>query len=112
VYRVPISLAAQSFAESSSRQRDRGEGPGCRVLHEELSTVDEVSRDGAPRINSTTRPILINEANRELTNAMCETFDGEREPADCILTECVCRLAACATHEELDSRIHSNCLPC
>jgi hypothetical protein len=106
VYRVPICLAAQSFAESSSRQRDRREGLGGRGLHEELSALHEVSRDGATRINSATRPILVNETHRELTKAMCETFDGEREPANRILAQGLRRIAAGTPHKELDMCIH------
>ena len=86
VYCMPIRLAAQGFAESSGRQRDRREGPGCCGLDEELRTISEVGRDGAPRIGSATGAVLINETNGQVANAMCETPDGERQPAERILT--------------------------
>ena len=41
---MPITLAAQSFTESSSRQRDRGEGPRCCGFHEELTAIDKTDR--------------------------------------------------------------------
>ena len=81
VYGVPIRVSAQSFAESSSCQRDRRERPGCSRLHEEVPTVDEISRYGAARINSAAGAVLINEANRHVANAMSEAPKGEREPA-------------------------------
>jgi hypothetical protein len=83
---MPIRFAAQSFAESSGRQRDRGEGPRCCSFDEELPAISEPSRDGAPGIDSAPGPVLINEANRQVANAMFETPDGEREPAERILT--------------------------
>jgi hypothetical protein len=108
---VPIRLAAQSFAESSRRQRDRGERPGGRGLDEELPTIGEVGRDGASRIDPATRPILVHETDRQVANAMRETSDGERELAKRMLTERLFRIAAGTTHEKLDLRIHQNRLP-
>jgi hypothetical protein len=83
---VPVGLAAQRFAESPCGERDRGERPGCRGFYEELPTFTEVGSHRAPRIDSAAGPVLINEANRDVANAMCETSDGEREPAERILT--------------------------
>lgn len=86
VHGVPIPVAAQSFAEPSSRQRDRRKGPGRYSLHEELSTISEVGRYRTSRIDSMPGPILINETNRHVSNAMFETPDGEGEPAERVLT--------------------------
>jgi hypothetical protein len=90
---MPIRVAAQSFAESSGRERDRSEGPGCGCLDEELPTISEVSHYGAPRIDSAPGPVFINKAHGHVANTMFETSNGEREPAERILTECLCRIA-------------------
>ena len=86
VHGVPVGVAAQRFAESSGRQRDGGERPGRCGLHEALPTLCEVSRYGAPRIDSAAGPVLINQANRQMVDAMFETSDGEPKPAERILT--------------------------
>lgn len=109
---MPVRVAAQSFAESSRRQTDRCEGPGFCSLYEELPATDEVSRYGTPRIHSAPWPVLINKANGHLANAMFETFDGERESTQRILTYRFCRVAVFAADEKLDLCIHRNGLFC
>ena len=86
MYGVPVRVAAQRFAESSRRQSDRGERPSRCGLHEERHTISEISRYGAPRIDSAAGPVLINQANRQMVDAMFETSDGEPKPAERILT--------------------------
>jgi hypothetical protein len=46
--RVPISIPAQGFTQTCSCQPDRGEGPRCCRLHEELAAIDKISRNGTP----------------------------------------------------------------
>jgi hypothetical protein len=77
VHGLPIGLAAQRLAESSGRERNRGEGPGCRRFDEELATLNEIGRYRAMRIDPATRAILVNEAKRQVANAMCETSESE-----------------------------------
>jgi hypothetical protein len=70
--RLPISIPAQGFIQTGSRQPDRGEGPRCCRLHEELAAIDKISRNGAPGIDSAPGPVDVNESNCHVANAMFE----------------------------------------
>jgi hypothetical protein len=109
---MPLRVAAQRFAQSSGRLRDRSEGPRGGGLYEELFAVGETCLYRAPRVNAAPRSILINKANGHVAQAMPEPSDGEREPAECILTKCLRCLAASTPHQELDLCIHGDCLLC
>jgi hypothetical protein len=105
-WQVPLGVAPKRFAEPSCGKRDRRKGPGGRRLDEELASVHEVGGDGTPRIDTTTRTVLVHETNHQVTNAVSETPNGKGQSTVRVLAQGFGRIAAFSTHFELDWHFH------
>jgi hypothetical protein len=74
---VSSALATDRFVQAVSGVRYRRERP-CRArLDEDATSVNQVCGNGAPRVDTTARPIYIHQSYRDVLNLGHEASEGE-----------------------------------
>ena len=74
---VSSAFPTDRFAQAVSGLRYRRERPGRTCLDEEPPAIHEVCGNGAPRVDTTARPIHVDQSHREVLNLVREAPDGE-----------------------------------
>jgi hypothetical protein len=93
-------FAPNGFIQAVSRTRDRRERPCSIRFDENTATVDKVGRDRAARVDTTARPILVDQPKHDVSDSVREAAKRERQSALRELTERIAGLRLLSTADE------------